>query len=239
MTGWASDAILGKSPRVLQGPKTDKTIFKDLKAKLQGGEVWEGQAVNYRKNGRQFIMEWSIAPVRDHNGAICQYLAVQRDVTKRVETERQLQESRDALIASLSKREHMREIFGKFVPKAIVDPILSDSGQLNPDIREATILYSDIQGFSMLTESMKPSVILDFVNEYFSIIAGLIENKGGVIHQFQGDAVLATFNIPLTAANHAINAVESASTFWAHSIHIGFWKVSPSRPALVSIPVGS
>ena len=210
MTGWTSDDILGKAPRVLQGPKTDKTIFKDMKAKLREGEVWEGQTVNYRKNGEEFIMEWSIAPIHDHNGAICQYLAVQRDVTKRVETERQLQESREALIEALLKREQIRDIFGKYVPNAIVDRILADSGQLKPDIREATIFYSDIQGFSALTESMNPNAILDFVNEYFTIVTGLIENKGGVIHQFQGDAILATFNLPLKDEHHSINAVESA-----------------------------
>ena len=210
MTGWTQKDILGKSPRVLQGPKTDKTIFKDLKTRLRDRRFWEGQAVNYRKNGQEFIMEWSIAPVHDNNGAICQYVAVQRDVTKRVETEKQLKESREALISSLVKREHMREIFGKFVPSAIVDQILADSGQLDPDVREATILYSDIQGFSALTESMNPKTILEFVNEYFSTVTGLIESRGGVIQQFQGDAILATFNIPLKAAHHAINAVESA-----------------------------
>lgn len=210
MTGWASNEILGKSPRVLQGPKTDKAIFKDLKARLRSGEIWEGRTVNYRKNGREFIMEWSISPVRDAGGAICQYLAVQRDVTQRVETERQLQESREALIESLLKRERMRETFGKFLPDAVADRILIDSEQLTPDLREATIFYSDIQGFSALTEPMNPNDVLVLVNEYFSIVTDLIQNKGGVIHQFQGDAILATFNLPLEDTHHCTRAVESA-----------------------------
>ncbi|MFC1666018.1 adenylate/guanylate cyclase domain-containing protein, partial [Pseudomonadota bacterium] len=202
--------VLGQSPRILQGPKTDKSIFNDLKTKLQREEVWEGQTVNYRKNGEEFIMEWSIAPVPDHTGSICQYLAVQRDVTSRIETERQLQASRDALMDSLLQREQMRETFGKFIPNAIVDNILADAGQLKPDIREATIFYSDIQKFSNITESMNPNKILEFVNEYFTVVTGIIEGKGGVIYQFQGDAILATFNLPIKEEQHAIHAVECA-----------------------------
>ncbi|MFC1665678.1 adenylate/guanylate cyclase domain-containing protein [Pseudomonadota bacterium] len=210
MTGWLSKDVLGQSPRILQGPKTDKSVFGDLRAKLLRGEIWTGQAINYRKNGDEFIMEWSIAPVPDHSGSICQYLAVQRDVTKRVETERQLQESRDELMASLLQREQMRETFGKFVPNAIVDNILDDAGQLEPDIREATIFYSDIQKFSNITETMNPKNVLDLVNEYFKAVTGIIEEKGGVIFQFQGDAILATFNLPIKEEQHAVHAVEAA-----------------------------
>jgi len=210
MTGWAAEDILGRSPRILQGPKTDRAIFRDLKTLLRRGKHWEGKTVNYRRDGSEFVMEWSIVPVLDDRGAINQYLAVQRDITGRVETERQLRESREELIASLRKREQMREIFGKFVPDAIVDRILVDSGRLQPDTREATIFYSDIQGFSTLTEQMAPDAVLRFINEYFELVTGLIENRGGVVHQFQGDAILATFNLPLEDPDHRANAVESA-----------------------------
>ena len=65
MTGWLREDVLGKSPRILQGPKTDQSIFGDMRDRLSRGEPWQGQAVNYRKDGSEFVMEWSIVPIRD------------------------------------------------------------------------------------------------------------------------------------------------------------------------------
>lgn len=155
-------------------------------------------------------MEWSIAPIRDDDGVIYQYVAVQRDVTERVETERKLEQAKEALIDSLRKRELMHETFGKFIPNAIVDRVISDAGILQPDLREATVLFSDIVGFTALTEHMDPRSIVHLLNEYFSLVTAPIESKGGIIHQFQGDAILATFNLPVQDPRHAANAVEAA-----------------------------
>jgi PAS domain S-box-containing protein len=210
MTGWSRAEIVGKSPRVLQGPNTDKVVFAELAATLARGETWEGQAANYRRDGSEFVMEWSIAPVRDAHGKTYLYLAVQRDVTERVEAEAELRRAREAVVEGLKNRALMRETFGKFVPNAILDRVLAQSGNLEPDLREATIFYSDIVGFSTLTEHMNPGEILRFLNEYFSLVTEPIERRNGVIHQFQGDAILATFNLPLRDEQHALNAVEAA-----------------------------
>jgi PAS domain S-box-containing protein len=210
MTGWSKKEIVGQSPRVLQGPNTDRSIFNDLKQRLRQGETWEAQTSNYRKDGQEFIMEWSIAPIRDDDGVIHQYVAVQRDVTERVEAERKLEQAREAVTDGLRKRELMRETFGKFIPDAIVDRVIADAGILQPDLREATVLFSDIVGFTTLTEHMDPRSIVLLLNEYFSLVTAPIESKGGVIHQFQGDAILATFNLPIQDPRHAANAVEAA-----------------------------
>jgi PAS domain S-box-containing protein len=83
MTGWPAADILGKTPRVLQGPDTDRGIFADLRARLATGERWHGETVNYRRDGQSFIMAWSITPIRDQMGAALAYMAVQEDVTER------------------------------------------------------------------------------------------------------------------------------------------------------------
>lgn len=210
MTGWSKELILGQSPRVLQGSSTDRSIFNDLRSRLGRGETWEGRAVNYRKDGREFVMEWSIAPIRDDRGLVYQYVAVQRDVTARVETERQLERAREAVIDGLRKRELMHETFGKFIPIPIMNQVIADAGMLEPELREATVFFSDIADFATLTERMDPRAIIVLLNEYFSLVTAPIESKGGVIHQFQGDAILATFNLPLRDSRHAANAVEAA-----------------------------
>lgn len=210
MTGWSKDEIAGQSPRVLQGPSTDRAVFDDLRRRLRRGDTWEARTVNYRKDGQEFVMEWSIAPIRDDRGVIYQYVAVQRDVTARVETERKLERAREAVVDGLRTRELMHETFGKFIPNAIVDRVIADAGILEPDLREATVLFSDIAGFTTLTERMDPRSIILLLNEYFSLVTAPIESRGGVIHQFQGDAILATFNLPVQDAHHAANAVEAA-----------------------------
>jgi PAS domain S-box-containing protein len=210
MTGWSTEEIAGQSPRVLQGPSTDRSVFDDLNRRLRRGETWEGRTVNYRKDGREFVMEWSIAPIRDNCGDIYQYVAVQRDVTARVETERKLERARESVIDGLRKREHMHETFGKFIPNAVVDRIIAEAGILEPDLREATVFFSDIADFTTLAEHMDPRSIILLLNEYFSLVTAPIENRGGVIHQFQGDAILATFNLPVQDSRHAANAVEAA-----------------------------
>jgi PAS domain S-box-containing protein len=95
MTGWAREEVIGKTPRIMQGPKTNLDIFKHLKDILGKGEVWEGKAINYKKDGTEFIMEWSINQVYDKNGKVESFIAVQNDITEKVRTEEQLKLSRE------------------------------------------------------------------------------------------------------------------------------------------------
>lgn len=81
MTGWTACEVIGQSPRILQGADTDLSIFRDMRKTLDTGHRWEGQTINYRKNGSQFVMEWSITPLRSRAGQITHFVAVQRDVT--------------------------------------------------------------------------------------------------------------------------------------------------------------
>ena len=94
MTGWPREDVLGKSPRILQGPKTDQSIFKDMRDRLNRGEPWQGHAINYRTDGSEFVMEWSSVPIRDDHGKLHRYLDGQRDVTERVTMEQKLAAAR-------------------------------------------------------------------------------------------------------------------------------------------------
>jgi len=80
MTGYDRDELIGQSPTILQGPKTDRDVLNRLRRDISEGKIFHGQAVNYRKDGSEFIMEWKIAPVRDENGEITHYLAIQRSI---------------------------------------------------------------------------------------------------------------------------------------------------------------
>jgi PAS domain S-box-containing protein len=80
MTGYDRDELVGQSPTILQGPKTDRAVLDRLRRDISAGNLFHGQAVNYRKDGSEFMMEWKIAPVRNQNGEITHYLAIQRSI---------------------------------------------------------------------------------------------------------------------------------------------------------------
>ncbi len=83
MTGYTVEEALGKTPRILQGPLTDKTVLKRLRENLERGEMFEGEAINYRKDGTQFNLEWQVAPLRNVGGTITHFVAIQRNIDER------------------------------------------------------------------------------------------------------------------------------------------------------------
>jgi PAS domain S-box-containing protein len=81
ITGYSSEEIVGQSPAILQGPKTDRDVLNRLNQSLSEGKLFHGEAINYRKDGSEFIMEWKIVPIKNENQVTSHYLALQRDVT--------------------------------------------------------------------------------------------------------------------------------------------------------------
>ena len=81
ITGYGPQEILTQSPSILQGPKTDPKVLERLRRDIGAGRLFHGRAINYRKDGSEFMMEWKIAPIRDAAGKISHYLAIQKDVS--------------------------------------------------------------------------------------------------------------------------------------------------------------
>lgn len=102
------------------------------------------------------------------------------------------------------------QIFGRFVPAAVAASMIEDRGVLDPVERQATVLFADIAGFTNLTESKGPRATVDVLNAYFDAATEIISKQHGVVTQFQGDAILAVFNVPVENAEHARCAYEAA-----------------------------
>ena len=111
----------------------------------------------------------------------------------------------------------IQEVFGKYVPERVAQAIVAGQGKLEPALATVTILYTDIESFTSLAETMPPDRVVQMLNEYFSAMTEPIHRHGGVINQFQGDAMLVTFNVPVADPHHADHAVQTALEMQAAS----------------------
>ena len=204
MTGWTKAEVLGKSPRIFQGPKTDLLIFSDLKEKLQSDQFWEGQTINYKKDGSEFWMEWSIVPLKDKDGDIYQYLAVQRDVSARVEAALRLQE---AQAAEQKARQAQANLSRYFSPKLV--EILANKYQPLGKVRRQNlaVLFADIVGFTNLSETLEPEQVIEILRDIHSWAEQIIFKWNGSIEGYIGDAILAVFGFPEIGEKDASDAL--------------------------------
>jgi diguanylate cyclase (GGDEF)-like protein/PAS domain S-box-containing protein len=86
-TGYEPSETIGKSPRFLQGPLTDKSVLKKLRTALQKWQVCKVEVLNYKKDGSTFWNEFEVTPVANEDGMYTHWIAVQRDITERKQSE--------------------------------------------------------------------------------------------------------------------------------------------------------
>ncbi|MBI3222378.1 MAG: EAL domain-containing protein [Nitrosomonadales bacterium] len=86
ITGYTLDEVIGKNPRILQSGKTPKATYEDMWAKLTRGETWQGELINRRKDGSEYIESAQISPVRQADGKITHYLGIKENITEKKKT---------------------------------------------------------------------------------------------------------------------------------------------------------
>lgn len=83
-SGYDEQQLFGKTPRILQGPKTDKKLLQELKQTIYRQQTFIGQTINYRKNGSEYIVRWSINAIKDEQGEVIAFISCQTEVTEQV-----------------------------------------------------------------------------------------------------------------------------------------------------------
>jgi adenylate cyclase len=110
-------------------------------------------------------------------------------------------------------RERTRNAFARFVPEGVVNQVLAQAGdglRLGGRSVVCTILFSDIRGFTTLSETRSAEEVIDFLNHYLTEMTDAVLNHGGTLVSYSGDGILAVFGAPLEQEDHADRAVASA-----------------------------
>jgi len=106
----------------------------------------------------------------------------------------------------------IRETFGRYLSTEVVNEILKSPGgvELRGELREITILVSDIRGFTRTTELLQPGQVLEMLNRYLEEMTDIIMKHGGTIDEFTGDGILVFFGAPTFVPDHCTRAVACA-----------------------------
>lgn len=116
------------------------------------------------------------------------------------------------MTVGLRERDKLRETFGKYVSESVASRLLQESadGRLSGQTREATLMFTDIDGFTTLSERADPDALIAALDEYLAVVLPPIQRNGGVVNTFIGDGLFASFNLPLANDDHAAAAVAAA-----------------------------
>lgn len=90
VTGFSRDEVIGRNPRILHSGKNSRETYQDMWSHLVQGNVWQGELINRRKDGSEYIESVLISPVRNPQGVVTNYLAVKMDITQRKQAEAKL-----------------------------------------------------------------------------------------------------------------------------------------------------
>jgi adenylate cyclase len=118
-----------------------------------------------------------------------------------------------ALVLDAFERERVRDIFSRFVPEPVVDEVLKNVDEdlrLGGELQVATVLFSDVRGFTSFAETREPDEVIEVLNRYLTTMTDVILRNGGTLVAFMGDGIMAVFGAPIPTDDHADRAYAAA-----------------------------
>lgn len=110
------------------------------------------------------------------------------------------------------RREHLKEIFGQYVPAKHIDEMLRTTSEygMHGENREMSVIFADIRNFTTISENLSAAELVDLLNTIFTPMTEIIFKHRGTIDKYVGDLIMAFWGAPLKDKNHARHAIESA-----------------------------
>jgi len=213
MTGYSAEELIGNTPRMLQGPKTDPDILAEVRASLEAEEPVRAETVNYRKNGTPYVVSWVLSPVYDDEGTLTHWASVQRDVTAQRLRERHLEHAaaHDPLTGLLKRNGLDREI------QSALDASTDSAG---------AVLFLDLDRFKQVNDSLGHGAGDDLLRAVAATMTDAVRAED-VVARIGGDefAIWLPGHLEreavLQIADRLVDALERPYAVQGHTVYVG------------------
>ncbi len=184
VTGYTKDEVIGKNPKLLASGDTDPSEYKNMWETIKKGNTWRGLLKNKKKDGSNYWVNGFITPIRDEDGNITNFLAIQEDVTEKIEVKEQLSylTKYDKITGTIN-----RERFIELLNEYLSDPMVNKEG--------GALLQINIDGFKLINDSFGYIVGDRFLKSFADFLVKKISdmdvvsnpNKESILSRIGGD----------------------------------------------------
>ena len=110
------------------------------------------------------------------------------------------------------QKRFIKNAFKHFLSPAVIEQLIvhPERLKLGGERKLLSIFFSDLQGFTSISENLDPEALIELLNDYLTAMTNIIHDEGGTIDKYEGDAIIAFWNAPLEISDHAVNAVRAA-----------------------------
>jgi adenylate cyclase len=153
------------------------------------------------------------APLRELRRAVQRVGAGDHDVRVPVDDAGEiglLQDGVNSMVAGLAERERMRDLFGRHVGTTVAQRALATGVSLGGELRSVAALFVDIAGSTSLVRRTGPEQMVGLLNRFFAVVVDAVEDEGGLVNKFEGDAALCVFGAPTDHPDPAGAALRAA-----------------------------
>jgi diguanylate cyclase (GGDEF)-like protein/PAS domain S-box-containing protein len=213
ITGYRIQEVTGKSPRFLQGPQTQQPVLDRVREALERQEDISVELINYDRNGRPFWLEMDISPVSSGGREVTHFVAIQRDITQRKESERQIEQ--------LAFFDHLTGLPNR---RLLTDRLMQAMQRAKRNHHGGALLFLDLDNFKSLNDTLghdKGDLLLQQV-------ARCLESairKSNTVARLGGDEFVILLDDlsvnPIEAANQAEHVAENVVSCFSRNFHIG------------------
>ncbi|MEO5339567.1 MAG: adenylate/guanylate cyclase domain-containing protein [Magnetococcus sp. MYC-9] len=137
-------------------------------------------------------------------------------------------------ILEMGQKQMIKGAFGQYLSPKVVDILVKDPSKLSlgGESREMTAFFSDVAGFSTISEKLTPEELVQLLNEYLTAMCDIIARTDGTVDKFEGDAIIAFWGAPLDQPNHATLACYACIDMAKHMVQMREKLVAEGRPRM-------